>query len=108
MLKEKEKHDLILAAFCAGHSAPAIVTMLKSTVSRATVFKVIKEFKTTGKTMKKPHDCKKPVCTPEMKKRIKSKLRRNPNRSIRQLAKEESVSKTTMWHLIRKDLGMFP
>ncbi len=52
MLTE-EKCNLILAAFCAGHSATQIVVLLKVTVSRPTVLKVIREYKASGKTTRK-------------------------------------------------------
>ncbi len=108
MLTEKEKRDLVLSTFRSGHTTTSIVKMLKGSVGRSTVFRHIQEFKSTGKTSRKIHKREKTVCTAERKKRIREKVRRNPARSMRQLAKEENVPKTTMWHLVRKELGMFP
>lgn len=76
--------------------------------SRATVFRTIKAFKESGKTSRKVQVREKPVRTSAMKKRIREKVRTNPARSIRQMAKDEAVSMTSMWRLVRKDLGMFP
>ncbi len=66
MASEQEKHDPILGAFGVGNSAVTIVQMFNGTVSRATVFKVIREFKKTQKMMRKKHSCPKPVRVPAM------------------------------------------
>ncbi len=103
MASEQSKRDLILGAFHAGHNATAMAKMFKVTVSQAMVFKTIENFKATGKT-RKMHAHQWPVGTAARTKRIREKLCRNPERSMRQLAKE-SVGRSTMWKLVRKDLG---
>ncbi len=108
MATEQEKRDLILSAFRAGKSPAIISKLFSGIVSKVTVYRSIKAFKETGKTSRKVQVRNKPVRTKPMKKRIREKLRTNPTRSIRQMAKEEAVSTTSMWRLVRKDLGMFP
>eukprot|EP00095_Tigriopus_kingsejongensis_P001171 maker-scaffold415_size178368-snap-gene-0.24 protein:Tk01171 transcript:maker-scaffold415_size178368-snap-gene-0.24-mRNA-1 annotation:"hypothetical protein Y032_0655g1201" len=85
-----------------------IAKLFKATVSRATVFRTIKAFKETGINSRKVQVRGKTVRTSSMKKRIREKIRTNPTRSIRQMAKEEAVTTTSMWRLVRNDLGMFP
>ncbi|EYC18985.1 hypothetical protein Y032_0025g1097 [Ancylostoma ceylanicum] len=46
--------------------------------------------------------------TPVLGNAIKSELRRNPERSIRQLAKNHKISRSTMRGLIRVDLELYP
>ena len=108
MASEQEKRDLILNAHHAGKSPTEIAKLFSKTVSRATVFRTVKAYKETGKSSRKAQVREKTVRTAAMKKRIREKVRRNPSRSIRQLAKDEAVSRSTMWRVIRKDLGMFP
>lgn len=46
--------------------------------------------------------------TPKLVKAVREKIRRNPRRSMRKLAKEHQTSPMTMHRLCRKDLGMHP
>ena len=108
MTSEQERRNLILAAFHAGKSATEITKIFKGTVSRATVFKTIKDFKETGKTTRKTHERQRPARSPAMVKRIREKVRRNPARSMAKMAMEEGVSIGTMWKVVRDDLALFP
>ena len=46
--------------------------------------------------------------TPKLVKAVREKIRRNPKRSMRKLAKEYQTSPMTMHRLCRNDLGMYP
>ena len=44
--------------------------------------------------------------TPELKKRIAAKVRRNPARSMKKMAREEKVGRESMRKLCREDLQL--
>ncbi|XP_059096688.1 uncharacterized protein LOC131891180 [Tigriopus californicus] len=108
MMPEQSRREIILGLFPKGGAAKNIVTKLKGVVGQSMVFKTIKDFKEKDKTKRKPSTCQASIRTRPMVKRIREKIRRDPRRSIRKMAKEESVSVSTMWRLCRKDLGMIP
>ena len=86
----------------------AIAKRLEGVVSRSTVYKTVKDHKDTGKTERKPSTWKASVRTAPLRKRVPEKIRQDPRRSMRRMARDEGVSKTTMWRLYWEDLGMIP
>lgn len=108
MTSEQERRDLVIGAFKAGKTATAIVKMFKGTISRATVFRTIKIYKESGETSRKPHRRVRPVRTRTLIKKTMEKIRRNPARSMNKLAKEASVSRSTMKRVVREDLKLVP
>ena len=78
-------------------------------MSRSGVYKTIKRFKDTGSYLPKVRSTPpRSVRTPKLVNSIRGKLRRNPERSGRQLARELQVSQTTMQNILRKDLKCYP
>eukprot|EP00095_Tigriopus_kingsejongensis_P008178 snap_masked-scaffold405_size181423-processed-gene-0.9 protein:Tk08178 transcript:snap_masked-scaffold405_size181423-processed-gene-0.9-mRNA-1 annotation:"protein casp-like" len=108
MASEQENRDLIVDNFLRGCSATAIAKKLKGTVCRATVFNVVKKFRETHSTSNKPQARIKWRRTPEVVKRTREKIRRNPERNITRMAKSEDMASSTMWKVFREDLDMFP
>jgi inhibitor of nuclear factor kappa-B kinase subunit alpha len=108
MPSEQSKRDLIIGQFCSGKSASEIAKKFKDIVNKSTVYRTINSYKLKGKTIRKAHDRKRPKRNKAMLKRIREKVRRNPARSMRQLAKDEVVSTTTMWRAMKNDLKLFP
>ena len=73
--------------------AAEIFKILKPTISRSVVYKVIQWFKNTGSYLPKVRSTPpRPVRTPKLINAIRSKLNRNPQRSARKTAKEANVS----------------
>ena len=106
MFREQSKHDLIIRAFATGKTATEITKLFKSTVSRATVFETIKDFKTFINITRKTHERSQLIRTTSMLKRVQEKIRGNPQRSVRQMAKDELVSRKTIRNVVQFDLGM--
>ena len=107
-MSEQGRRELILSYFSKGMAPTLIAKKLTGIVGRATVFRVVRDFKEKGKTTRKASSRKPSVRTAQMVKRVREKIRRNPRRSMRKMAREEEVSQTTMWRLCRKTLGLTP
>ena len=73
------------------------------------VWKIIKKFKEIGTTLdREGQGQKQTVYTPQLIKNTREKLQRNSCRSCRNLAAAAGVGKSTMYQLLRKDLGVKP
>ena len=78
-------------------------------INCSTVWKIGKKFKKTGNTLNREgQGGKRTICTPQLIKNAREKLRRNPRRSCRTLAEAAGVSKSTMHQMLRDDLGQKP
>ena len=78
-------------------------------MNRATVWKIVKKFKETGTTLDKPgRGRKRTVRTLKLVKNTREKLRRDPRRSHRKLAAQANVSNSTMYRVMKDDLGKKP
>lgn len=92
-----------------GKSAAMIFKLLKPMVSRSGVYKVLKRLRETGSASPRVRSTpKSKIRTPRLVKTIRQKMRRNPSRSVTQLAKEAGIKRGTMRNVIKKDLGMRP
>ena len=93
----------------SGKTAAEIFKILKPTVSRSRVYKVIQRFKNTGSYLPRVRSTPpRPVRTPKLINTIRSKLNRNPQRSARKMAKEANVSHMTIQNVLKKDLKCLP
>ena len=93
----------------SGKTAAEIFKILKPTVSRSGVYKVIQRFKNTGSYLPKVRSTPpRPVRTPKLINAIRSKLNRNPQRSARKMPKEVNVSHMTIQNVLKKDLKCLP
>ena len=78
-------------------------------MNRSTVWKIIKKFKETGNTLdRERRGRKRSICTPQLIKNTREKLRRNHRQSCRTLAEAAGVGKSTMHQVLRDDLGRKP
>ena len=78
-------------------------------MNQTTVWKIVKKFKETGTTLDKPGRGRiRTVRTLKLVKNTQEKLRRNPRRSHRKLAAQANVSNSTMYRVMKDDLGKKP
>lgn len=100
----------IISLNLQGSSNSEILQALKPlNVNRWMINRTIERYHETGSTKDRPRSGRpRTVCTKDRIKRVREKIRRNPERSARRLAKEENVSATSMRRLLAKDLGLKP
>ena len=99
--------NIVIKFHKQGESNSSIAKRLK--MNRTTVWKIVKKFNETGTTLDKPgRGRKRTVRTPKLVKNTREKLRRNPHRSHRKLAAEANVSNSTMYRVMKDDLGKKP
>ena len=93
----------VIEEYCKKKLPPSeIFRLMKEVVSRRGVYKAVKRFKDTGTCAPRIRsDPERTVRTKKLIKKVREKLRRNPARSARQLAKDYSVSvSSTKRHLL--------
>ena len=100
----------IVEGYCKKGLPPAkIFRLMKRFVSRGGVYKAVKRFRETGSCAPRIRSTpEKPIRTKELIKKVRERLRRNPSRSARKLAKDTSVSVSTMQRLLKDDLHVYP
>ena len=100
----------IVEGYCKKGLPPAkIFRFMKRFVSRGGVYKPVKRFRETGSCAPRIRSTpEKPIRTKELIKKVRERLRRNPSRSARKLAKDTSVSMSTMQRLLKDDLHVYP
>ena len=88
----------VIEEYCKKKLPPSeIFRLMKEVVSRRGVYKAVKRFKDTGTCAPRIRsDPERTVRTKKLIKKVREKLRRNPARSARQLAKDYSVSVSSM------------
>ncbi|EYC34408.1 hypothetical protein Y032_0001g4 [Ancylostoma ceylanicum] len=102
-----EDHTAVVAMQKRESSVSKISKTLK--LHREQVHRVINSFGETGGIENCPSGRPdRTAMTPVLRNAVKSKLRRNPERSIRQLAKNHKISRSTTRGLIRVDLELYP
>ncbi|EYC42167.1 hypothetical protein Y032_0541g3201 [Ancylostoma ceylanicum] len=100
-------HTAVVAMRKRGSSVSEILKTLK--LHRELVYRVISRFSGTGGIGSHPRGRPdRTARTPAFRSAVKSKLRRNPERSIRQLTKNHKMSRSTMRGLIRDDFELYP
>ena len=73
------------------------------------IWRTLDRVKKTGTAEDRPgRGRKRQHRTPGIIKKIREKIRRNPKRSIRKMARDHDMSAATMWRLVRSDLRMKP
>lgn len=102
-----EDRSAVVALYKRGFSVSSISSSLK--LHRVQVHRVIKRFRETGEVKNRPRGRpKRTARTSALRKVVRDKITRNPARSIRKLAKEHNVGRSTMHRLIRDDLALYP
>ena len=96
--------ERIVALHLAGRYTKEIVQSLN--VSRKLVWLTLRRFKVTGRTVDLPKIGRpRNARTPELIKQVKRKIKRNPRRSMRKMAREAKVREKTIRNLVHKDLN---
>ena len=100
----------IVEGYCKKGVPPAkSFRLMKRFVSCGGVYKAVKRFRETGSCAPRIRSTsEKPIRTKELIKKVRERLRRNPSRSARKLAKDTSVSVSTMQRLLKDDLHVYP
>ena len=100
----------IVEGYCKKGLPPAkIFRLMKRFVSRGGVYKAVKRFRETGSCAPRIRSTpEKPIRTKELIKKVRERLRRNPSRSARKLAKDTSVSVSTMQRLLKDNVHVYP
>lgn len=98
------KNELIINLLHVGKTPTEISEALH--VNRVTVYKVKNKFNATGSVNRRPGSGRhRSVRTVGMVKSIRSKIRYNPVRSMRRMAREAGVSEKTIRRIVHEDLG---
>lgn len=106
-MKAHPKRQSIIDLFNADMASKTISVILK--VNERTVRKTIQRYKEQGNHKDRTGRGRKvTVATPNMIKRVRDQIRRNPRRSIRKMAIKNGTSTTTMRNIVRKKLKLFP
>ena len=97
--------NIVIKFHKQGENNSSIAKRLK--MNRTTVYKIFKM--ETGTTLDKPgRGPKRTVRTLKLVKNTREKLRRNPRRSHRKLAAQANVNNSTMYRVMKDDLGKKP
>ena len=96
--------NIVIKLHKSGKSNVEIAKRLK--MNPSTVGKIVKKFKEIGNTIdRKGQGRKRSICTLQLIKNTREKLRCNPCCSCRLLAAAAGVSKSSMHRMLRNDLG---
>lgn len=105
---EATRRDVNMQLFESGLSAPAIYKQLKHRgYARSTVFSVIARCsKTDTAARQSGSGGSNSLRSPELKQRVRERIRRNPQRSLRRMAPQLGISERTLRRLVKDDLYM--
>jgi len=103
-----EKRTAVIALYNAGTSTKDIVKQLQGGgVTRLFVYRTIKRYQDTGKVNDRVRsDRPRVVRTKEKIKAVRERIRRNPVRKQKVMAREMNLSSRSLCRIIRDDLGM--
>lgn len=104
------KRDSVIALYLAGKPQVAIGRALQHlNVNKSFVSRTIARYRDTGSVASRPKSGrKKTVTTPEMIRKVKATIDRNPRRSGRKMARELNISRERMQHILKNELGLKP
>ena len=104
---EKER-AAIVELFLKGKTQSEIMKLLKiPETRRKLIFRTIKRFNEIGSLLDRPRSgCPVSVSTIRMRKVVRSRVLRNPRRSVRKMAKELKISRGSLQNIVKKDLGL--
>ena len=104
----ENKRGAIIELYRAGKTPPEISKLLQnSDVNRMLIQRTIKRYNET-KSIEDRKRCGRPrsVTTPAMVKKVKLRITRNPNRSMRKMAKEMKVSEGSIRNIVKNELEL--
>jgi winged helix-turn helix protein len=97
----------IVQLHLAGRSTKEIADIVN--MRTTSVHRICKRYDQQGHIEELPKSGRpRTVNTSELRKKIMKKVRRNPGRSMRQMAREYKTSEATMRRIIKNDLQLFP
>ena len=104
----EQTRSKIVGLFLAGKSPKEILNSFKDEkVCRQLVYRTIRRYKDTGSVQDRARTGRPTsVCTQQLKKKISSRISRNPRRSIRKMARDFSVSHESVRKVVRNELGL--
>lgn len=104
---DKDKRPAIIRLIKSGMKISNVARRLVMPVR--TVRAIVKRYRDTGSTDDSPRSGRpKSVCTPEIVKKIREKIRRNPHRSMRKLAREHKISDRSVRRIVNNKLKLYP
>jgi inhibitor of nuclear factor kappa-B kinase subunit alpha len=104
------KRDSVIALYLAGKSQKAIVRALEHlNVNQSFVSRTISRYRDTGSVTRRQGSGRKKTATaPEMVRKVKKRIDRNPRRSGRKMARELNISQGSMRNILKNELGLKP
>jgi len=101
------QREAIIQLHCAGKTNPEIVKVLKA--PKSTVRDAVKRYQELGTTGDRPR-CGRPrtARTPTKIKCIRERIRRNPKRSMRKIAKSLDIDEKSVRTIVKEDLKLSP
>lgn len=104
------KRNSVIALFLAGKSQPCIVRELKHlNVNKVFVYRTIKRYNDTGSIAKRYNGGPKRVArSPEMVRKVKKRIDRNPKQTAQSLAKDLQISSSSVRRILKIDLQLKP
>lgn len=104
-MNAKENREAIFALHKKGKSVPFIIKTLN--MPRSTVYKAVKRFNELGTSKDRPRSGR-PVTasTPENVEKIRNRIRRNPDRSMRKMAKSIRINEKSVRIIVKKRLKL--
>lgn len=102
--------SLVKTHFDNGLPTAQIVRLVKAHgIRKMFVYRTVNRLRETGSIVDRSRSGRpRTVRTEPRIKRVREKLRRNPERSVRRMAKEENVPRESMRELVKKDIGFRP
>lgn len=104
------KRNSVIALFLAGKSQPTIVRQLQHLdVNKVFVYRTIKRYNETGSIAKRNNGGPRRTATsPEMVRKLKKRIDRNPKQSANKLARDLKVSHRSVRRMLKIDLQLKP
>ena len=100
-----DKRAAIVELHCAGKTNSEIVKLLKA--PRSTVYHTVSRCKELQSTEDHPQSGRpRSSLTPKMINAVRARIRRNPKRSMRAIARDMNVSEKTIRNIVKTDLKM--
>ena len=107
-MNELEKRTVVETYFHNGQSASQIWKLVKDLgISRATVYRLVKKFQDGGSSDRKlSSGGELSNKNRSAKRKIADRVRRNPAQSVRKIAREIGIPKSTAQDIVRRDLKL--
>lgn len=102
------KRSVVQFYFDQGYSTPEIVRLLKKEkISKQFVYYTIQKLRDTGSIQDRKRTGRpRTVRTPELQKKIRRILKKNPQRSLNKLSQKLNISDRSLRRVVHEDLGL--